>query len=93
MIIIRINQENSVVHTDFALLPDYKVMPRTHYELAKQWAEAGLLDKFSASFMALIENQRNYYTAIRRCMEWRDGNAAGLQLVPRRSADTGRNPG
>lgn len=79
MTIIRITQKNSISHTEFTLLPDYKVMPAENFELARQWAAQGLLDDFTASFLMLLENQRNYYAAIRQITERK--NASGLQLV------------
>lgn len=87
MTIIRITQEHSNTHTEFELLPDCKPMPAENFELARQWGGQGLLDNFTASFIVLIENQRNYYAAIRNIMERK--NAAGLQLVSRRDESTG----
>jgi hypothetical protein len=65
MIIIRITQEKSNAHTEFQLLPDYIPVPRINYELAREWAEKGLLSKFDAAHLMMLENQRNYYAAIR----------------------------
>lgn len=65
MTIIRITQEKSSAHTEFQLLPDYIPMPRINFELAKDWAEKGLLSEFDAAHLMMLENQRNYYAAIR----------------------------
>lgn len=66
MMIIRITQANSITHTEFRLLEDYVVIPQENFELAVAWAEKGLLDEFTKSFLMLIENQQNYYAALRR---------------------------
>ena len=65
MTIIRITQEKSSAHTEFRLLPDYIPMPRINFELAREWARAGLLSEFDAAHLMMLENQRNYYAAIR----------------------------
>jgi len=65
MTIIRITQEKSNAHTEFKLMPDYIPVPRINFELAKDWAQKGLLSKFDAAHIMMLENQRNYYAAIR----------------------------
>jgi len=65
MTIIRITQEKSNAHTEFKLMPDYIPVPRINFELAKDWAEKGLLSEFDAAHLMMLENQRNYYAAIR----------------------------
>jgi hypothetical protein len=80
MAIIRITQAKSLTHTEFHLMPDYVPVPRVNFELAKEWAEKGMLTPFDSSFIMLLENQRKNYAAIRRITE--GAHAAHLQLVP-----------
>jgi len=65
MTIIRITQEKSNAHTEFKLMPDYIPVPRINFELAREWAAKGLLSEFDAAHLMMLENQRNYYAAIR----------------------------
>jgi hypothetical protein len=69
MTIIRITQKDSITHTEFELREDYKPMPEANFDLACQWADSGLLTEFDAGHLMMLENQRNYYAAIRQIRE------------------------